>query len=113
MKVAELLPPPRLKTLFRLSAFRQVPAKPGCYALTTSEGLILYVGLAINLSVRFQQHLDNPGKTEATEFGRAFFFFSLEFDNQNLAKLERSWLNQYATMHGCRPILNKVDSPVA
>ena len=113
MTVAELLPPPNLKVLFNLSSFRRVPVRSGCYVLTTSAEMILYVGLATNLSIRFQQHLDNPGKTKPTKEGRAYLFHYLECEGKNLNQLERSWLNQYAAKHGCRPVLNKADSPVS
>src|SRR5688572_9268312 len=112
MNVSELVPPPKLKTLFRLSAIRQVPKGPGCYVLTTSVGLILYVGLAVSLSARFRQHLENPEKTNLTKYGRAFLFHCLDYDMRNLNRLERSWLNQYVVKHGSRPVLNKADSPV-
>jgi excinuclease UvrABC nuclease subunit len=112
MKVTALTPPPTEKVLFRLSSFRLVPAAPGCYVLATSEGIILYVGLAINLKNRFQQHLENPEKTKVTELGRAFLYHWRTYDEQNLNKLERSWLNQFSALHGCRPTLNKMDSPV-
>ena len=113
MNVSELTPKPKIALLFRLSSFRQVPAIAGCYVLTTSGGLILYIGLSENLRVRFQQHLDNPEKTGTTEQGRAFLFHCLDCDNGNLNQLERSWLNQYVVKHGSRPILNKMDSPVS
>lgn len=112
MNASDLTPCPAANVLFRLSSFRQVPNVAGCYALTTSDGEILYVGLAVNLRNRFQQHLENPEKTGVTKHGRAFLFHWLDYDPRNLNKLERSWLNQYAAIHGCRPILNKMDSPV-
>lgn len=112
MNAAGLMPPPTAKILFRLSSFRQVPQGPGCYVLTTSEGMVLYIGLAVNIATRFQQHLESPEKTNATEQGRAFWFHWRDYDIQNLNKLERSWLNQFVSIHGCRPTLNKMDSPV-
>lgn len=113
MNVAELAPPPSNRALFKLLEFRKVPHNAGCYLLTTFNGAILYIGLSVNLNKRFQQHLDNPEKIGLTENGKAFWFYFSEHDKNNLPKLERTWLNQYQTIHGRRPILNKVDSPVS
>ena len=84
----------------------------GCYALTTFDGPILYIGLSVDLNARFQQHLGNPEKIMLTGNGKAFWFYFAGYNNENLNKLERTWLNQYQTEHGERPILNKIDSPV-
>ena len=113
MNVSELNPEPTSKALFKLSSFKQVPKIGGCYVLTTFEGLILYIGLASNLYIRFQQHLDNPEKTDATGDGRAFWIFFTHYDEGNLNRLERTWLNHYVSHHGCLPILNKINSPVS
>ena len=113
MNVTELIPQPVEKVLFKLSSFRKVPQTAGCYILTTFEGIILYIGLSIDLNKRFQQHLDNPEKIHLTERGKAFWFHFSDYDRNNLNKLERTWLNQYQTVHGRRPILNKADSPIS
>lgn len=113
MNVAELAPQPSTRVLFKLLDFRKVPKIAGCYILSTFNGAILYIGLSVDLNKRFQQHLDNPGKIGLTENGKAFWFHFSEYDKNNLPKLERTWLNQYQTTHGRRPILNKADSPVS
>jgi len=112
VNVSELTPPPDQRTLFKLSSFKKVPKTPGCYILTTFDEAILYIGLSVNLNKRFQEHLANPDKIDVTENGKAFWFHCSGYDKGNLNKLERTWLNQYQTVHGRRPILNKMDSPV-
>lgn len=112
MNVADLNPTVTGRILFKLSSFKLVPKAAGCYALTTFEGAILYIGLSVDLSRRFQDHLSNPEKIGLTPKGKAFWFHFAPYDKANLNKLERTWLNQYQTAHGRRPILNKADSPL-
>jgi hypothetical protein len=112
MKIEQLSPKPDNKIRFKLSFFGSVPKISGCYVLTTFEDSILYIGLAKNLNVRFQQHLDNYKKTQPTLNGKAVWFYYMEYDITNLPKLERTWLNQFETTQGEFPILNKVSSPI-
>jgi len=113
MKIDELIPKPIDKVQFKLASFKIVPQENGCYVLTTFEDDILYIGLATNLYSRFQQHLDNPEKTNPTSEGKAIWFYFSTFDPRNLPKLERTWLNQFTNKHGQLPILNKINSPVS
>lgn len=112
MKIEELNPPPKDKVYFKLESFKSVPKKAGCYVISTFDNDILYIGLSDNLFNRFQQHLDNPDKTNPTKEGKAIWFHFSIYDPNNLPKLERTWLNQFAYTHGRRPILNMVDSPI-
>lgn len=113
MKVAELVPEPKDKVQFKLASFKSVPKDAGCYVLATFDNEILYLGLSDNLFDRFQQHLDNPEKTNPTKSGRAVWFYFTVYDKNNLPKLERTWINQFLAMHGQLPILNKVNSPIS
>jgi predicted GIY-YIG superfamily endonuclease len=113
MKIEELTPMPESKVLFRLASFKSVPKDTGCYVLTTFNNDILYIGLSDNLFSRFQQHLENSEKTSPNEEGKAIWFYFTTYDDKNLPKLERTWLNQFTNKHGRRPILNKVDSPIS
>lgn len=112
MKIEQLVPKPEFKIQFKLSYFKNVPKVSGCYILTTIEDNILYIGLSENLNSRFQQHLDNPEKIMPTANGKAVWFYYMEYDDTNLPKLERTWLNQFQALHGEFPILNKVSSPI-
>ncbi len=113
MKVEELTPKPINKVQFKLAFIKSVPQDNGCYILTTFENNILYIGLAINLNNRFKQHLENTEKTTLTSEGKAIWFYFITYDPKNLPKLERTWLNQFANVHGRLPILNKVNSPIS
>lgn len=113
MKVNELNPLPSNKVHFKLSSFKSVPKEKGCYVITTYDDNILYIGLSANLNGRFQQHLDNPEKTNPTKEGKAVWFYFSTYDPKNLPKLERTWLNQFLSMHGRLPVLNKVSSPIS
>jgi hypothetical protein len=111
MKVSELIPLPTEKEPFRRSAMRFATEEPGCYALTTFDQEILYVGLASNLRRRMSQHLDTPEKVGATDYGRAIWFYWHRCKDLN--KVERSWMNAYVLQHGVLPVLNKVYSGVS
>ena len=111
MNVGELVPPPIRAEPFRRDRQSHVPAVAGCYALTTLTGLILYVGLTVNLRARMGNHLDTPEKVSPTPHGRAVFFHWLApADTQ---AVERAWLNAHQLATGLRPVLNKADSPVS
>ena len=113
MKIEQLNPLPTVKVQFKLSSFKQVPKETGCYILTTFENEILYIGLSVNLFERFQQHLNNPEKTNSTNNGKAIWFYFTIYDSINLPKLERTWINQFVAIHGKLPLLNKINSPVS
>jgi hypothetical protein len=111
MKVGQLDPSPTNHQTFKRSRERSVPEVPGAYVLTTFSRDVLYIGLTSNLRRRMIEHLDNPEKTGGTRIGRALLFFWIECADTRL--IERTWLNTYIQHEGVRPILNKVDSPVA
>lgn len=112
MKVTELVPQPTEKMEFHLRTKKHVPATTGCYVLTSFDGFVLYVGLATSLSSRFVQHCETREKCSPTADGKAFWFYFLDVESKELNRVERTWLNQFSAVHGRRPILNKVDSPM-
>jgi len=85
----------------------------GCYVLATFNNDIIYIGLSESLFGRFQQHLGNSEKTNPTKDGKAVWFYYTIYDTTNLAKLERTWINQFVAIHGQLPILNKINSPIS
>ena len=113
MRIEELTPLPKEKVHSKLSSFKAVPREAGCYVITSFDNTILYIGLSDNLFTRFQQHLDNPEKTNLTKEGKAIWFYFLIYDAKNLPKLERTWINQFMDTHGRLPVLNKISSPVS
>ncbi len=113
MKVKELIPQPPDRVYFKLSSFKSIPKEAGCYVLTTFEDNILYIGLSDNLFERFQKHLKNPEKTNPTKEGKTVWFYYTLYNQNNLPKLERTWLNQFNAIHGQLPILNKNNSPIS
>ena len=112
MKVGELSPAVVKRVQFTLRYQKRVPSESGCYVLATFEGDVLYVGLSCDLNRRFGEHRGSDEKCEATLLGKAFWFYFLEQPEKEILRLERSWLNQYCSIHGERPVLNKVESPV-
>jgi len=90
---------------------RFVPSAAGCYVLSTYEGVVLYVGLAVDLRRRMNDHLNTPGKRKLTEQGRAVWFHWVETDQTNM--VERTWLNIHIQHEGVMPILNLTYSPVS
>ncbi len=111
MNIDALTPMPDKREPFRRSRERFIPNVPGCYVLTTFEGLVLYIGLTVDLRRRMNDHLDTPQKTNVTVKGRAVFFHWLETPETN--KVERTWLNSHIQHEGVMPILNRVYSPVS
>lgn len=111
MKLELLVPQPSISEPFRRNRERFIPAKPGCYALTTIERNVLYIGLTINLRRRVNEHLDSVAKTSLTSEGRAVFFYWLETAEVN--KVERTWMNIYLLAEGRLPVLNSVYSPTS
>lgn len=109
MKLESLDPRPHRVERFARSSDKFIPNVAGCYALSTFDGTILYVGLATNLRRRFAQHLDSPAKTQETRLGRAVKFHWIETDDIN--RVERTWLNIHVHHEGQYPVLNKVFSP--
>ena len=75
------------------------------------DNVVLYIGQAVNIRRRMNDHLDDPRKTDLTPQGRAFFFYWLEYDD--IGKLERTWLNIHGEHEPRYPILNSVNSPVS
>lgn len=88
-----------------------MPSANGCYALTTFEGEVLYVGLTVSLRDRMGQHLEDERKTGLTKLGRAFFFHWIE--RADLERVERTWLNIHIENEGKMPELNGAYSPVS
>jgi len=112
MKVSELQPQPIKNILFQRDQYLLVPELSGCYVLTNNNNDILYIGQTVNFNQRFQQHLDNPEKTQPTKEGLAWKFWYIEYDSKKLSFLENSWLQEFQRIEGHLPILNKVQAPI-
>ena len=104
-----LIPQPSHREAFRRNRERFVPKKSGCYVLTTFSNVILYIGLAVNLRRRMNDHLDDPQKTAETSLGRAVLFHWIESPDTN--QVERTWMNIHNEHEGSLPLLNKLYSP--
>ncbi len=112
MNVNRLAPKVVDRLYFNLSQWNHVPKSAGCYALTTIDGEILYLGLSKNLHRRFSEHRDTDAKRLPTQHGLATWFYYLLCDSKQLNRVERTWLNEHVTEHGTLPLLNKINSPV-
>lgn len=104
MNIEHLQPAPPFRRPFRLAHQKFVPGSPGCYVLTTFQGIVLYVGLTGDLRRRMGEHLDSPEKRACTSAGRAVWFHWLETTEAN--KVERTWMNIHALHEGKLPVLN-------
>ena len=111
MNVRGLNPYPNDRQNFRRDRQKFLPTSAGCYVLTSTQGIVLYMGLTINLRRRFGEHLDDPRKTCKTANGRAVFFYWLTCDE--LERIERTWQIECETADGVLPILNRVASPIS
>jgi predicted GIY-YIG superfamily endonuclease len=112
MKVNQLIPVVENRVQFSFKAHKFVPAESGCYVLTNFDNEVLYIGLTDNLHRRFAEHRDTKEKRQETSQGTAFWFYYLPYEEKEVNRLERTWLNLYMESHGVLPILNKVYSPV-
>jgi hypothetical protein len=111
MNVEKLFPAPPHCEPFSRSNIRFVPEASGCYVLTTFSKEVLYIGLAINLRRRMNDHLDSPVKRAETKLGRAVLFHWIESPDTN--KIERTWMNIHLLQEGTLPLLNRMYSPTA
>ena len=111
MKIEMLFPQPIKQETFKRNRQRFVPESSGCYVLATFSDVVLYVGLAKNLRIRMNNHLDNEEKTAPTIAGRATYFYWLEC--LEIEKVERTWMNIHIQHEGILPLLNRVYSPVS
>lgn len=113
MQANQLLPKPDQRTRFAWSHHVTVPDQPGCYALVTYNGDVLYVGLATgSIRSRMGSHLDTESKRKGTELGVPFWFDYLVADSIMVDAIERGWMNQAELADGEMPKLNKVYSPL-
>jgi hypothetical protein len=113
MRVERLFPVPDQQTQFAWSHHITVPEAPGCYALTTYEGAVLYVGLATtSLRSRMGSHLDTPAKRKGSHLGVPFWFYYLLRTAAEVRSIERGWMNQAILVDGEMPALNQVYSPL-
>jgi predicted GIY-YIG superfamily endonuclease len=112
VKVEQLIPTVEQRVEFSLKSRKFVPASAGCYALSTFDRDVLYVGLTYNLHRRFVQHRDTRKKREPTSVGMAFWFYFLSCDKREVHRIERTWLNEHMELDGEWPLLNKTNSPL-
>jgi len=111
MNIEKLIPQPIRREPFLRKRMYVIPNTSGCYALSSLDETVLYVGLANNLQRRFGQHLDSPEKCASTTHGRVVLFHWIE--SLEINKIERTWMNIHIQNEGRRPVLNKIDSPVS
>ncbi|MFL5561266.1 MAG: GIY-YIG nuclease family protein [Gemmatimonadaceae bacterium] len=90
-----------------------MPEAPGCYALTTASGDILYIGQAASLRQRLMQHWDSGRHKLTTVLGRISRVSVLHVsETPRLNAYERGWLNQCVLSDGRLPPLNRISAPV-
>lgn len=113
MNVDRLRPIPNQRTQFAWSHHVTVPEQPGCYALVSYSGDVLYVGLATaSIRDRMGVHLDSRDKRTPGDRGVAYWFHYVLCTPVEVGPIERGWMNQAILEHGDKPILNKIYSPL-
>ena len=113
MRVERLSPSPDQRTRFAWSHHVTVPDQPGCYALVTYTGVVLYVGLATaSIRNRMGCHLETPVKRQGNHLGVPFWFHYILRAAAEVAPIERGWMNQAVLEDGQMPPFNRVYSPV-
>jgi hypothetical protein len=113
MKVERLSPIADQQTQFAWSHCTQAPDKPGCYALATYGGDVLYVGLATkSIRNRMRAHLDSPSKRRGEDLGVPFWLFYTVRPAKEVGPIERGWMNQAILEDGDLPPMNRIYSPL-
>ena len=113
MRVERLSPLPDQKTQFAWSHHGTVPDSPGCYALVTYRGDVLYVGLATSsVRSRLGAHLDTPDKRQGNNLGVPFWLYYILRPATEVHAVERGWMNQAILEEGEMPPFNRVYSPL-
>lgn len=113
MKLDRLCPLPNQRTQFAWSHYVTVPEQPGCYALVTYSGDILYVGLATaSVRDRMGVHLETREKRTPSAQGAAYWLYYVLCTPAEVGKIERGWMNQAILEDGDIPALNKIYSPL-
>lgn len=113
MKVEQLVPLPEHQTRFAISHLAMVPDQPGCYALTTYSGDVLYVGLATkSVRSRIGAHLEVPEKRKGSSTGVPFWVHYILRLATQVGPIERGWMNEAILRDGQMPPLNRVYSPL-
>lgn len=113
MKVFEINPQAQEKVVFTFTEYLLIPKLSGCYLLTSFDDTILYIGQTKNLFNRFQQHLNNPQKTQPINKAKVAWFYYKIVAELDINKIERTWMNEYQRQHGILPPLNKIHSPLS
>lgn len=113
MNVNALTPTAGAPLSFDYESVRRLSAEPGCYVLTNFTGDVIYIGQAVSLRARLEQHLDAGRHRELTIYGRASLVRVLVLESPLMISThERGWLNQCELADGMLPPLNKIHAPV-
>lgn len=113
MKIELLSPVTDQRTKFAWSHQVTVPDEPGCYALVTFSGDVLYVGLATkSVRSRMGSHLDTEAKRKGTDLGVPFWFHYVLRPANEVGAIEKGWINKAILEDGEKPPLNRIDSPL-
>jgi excinuclease UvrABC nuclease subunit len=100
MKPHNLTPIPIYSIAFDTESLDFIPNKNGCYAFTSSNGDILFIGSTNVLKKRLEQHIEN---NQALEISAVHF---LESDEIKQEIVEKDWHNQFQEFAGCLPPMN-------
>ena len=111
MLVSLLKPETEGKMNFSYFALRNASQDSGCYALTTHDGTVLYIGQTVNICKRIEQHLDEGKKREQTPWGVVFWAYYRLCNARDLNNLENGWINEYVIKEGRMPFFNKARPP--
>ena len=112
MRAFDLDPPTTERQPFTLASLGRIRGGPGCYALASSDGTILYIGQAQDIPSRLSQHLADDSKSGFTPSGKAQWVQWRFCAASDISDLESWWITQYKLANGgALPYFNKVNPP--
>ena len=111
MKSSCLFPRPTERVVFRAYYCHLVPRCAGCYAITSFDDDILYIGKSIDLKRRFLEHINSSKNNTKVSICGLIWFYYYVADMKCISDIEKSWMKQHTEAHGQLPTLNILYAP--
>lgn len=112
MRVDALKPRPQERLSFDRGSVARMKPGSGCYVLASRSGRVLYIGKAVDVRRRLEQHLDDPAKKGDSRIGFTVAVWLDRCDVDDVAELESEWTRQHEMgASGRLPPMNSIRPP--